>query len=175
MTHLKLEYGTLIYIIEELKLAKYLIYKKDEKSHLLQEIPKKDYNFNCFHYMDVEDIVLRTCIINKEEIFDFLKFKISHLESEINLIVEEISYLKNNGPYNKEIDDLWNEIENLRKKEATPNRLKAKKQLLKAIGRYHKKGKRVLSDRLNDKNYELKRVQNDLTRLKEQFSYLKNM
>lgn len=175
MTHLKLEYGTLIYIIEELKLAKYLIYKKDEKSHLLQEIPKKDYNFNCFHYMDVEDTILRTCIINKKEILDFLKFKISHLESETNLIFEEISYLKNNEPYNKEIEDLWNEIENLRKKEATPNRLKAKKQLLKAIGRYHKKGKRVLSDRLNDKNYELKRVQNDLTRLKEQFSYLNNM
>lgn len=167
-----MEYGDLIYLKSKRCIAKYIIYKEDDKVHLVQKAVNIDYVGKPYYEVKKKDIdeAISQCDIQK-----YLEEEVLREKDKIDELYDLRKSLKGKEYYKEKIDNLEEQIERIKAKEETPERLASIKQLEKAIRRKQTATKRDYKKEDEEVYLEIRKREDRLLDLKKELSYIKRI
>lgn len=167
-----MEYGNLIYLKDRDFIGKYIIYKIDDKKHLVQRALSYDYSGKGYFELGKKEI---DAAIKENDIESFLIDEIDKEKELLDNLYLERKNLKDKDFYKEKINDLKSQIDNLKAKDETPERLNSIKQLEKAIRRkesatrrdYRKEDERLYLE-IRAKDARIDKLKNELTFIRKE-------
>jgi len=165
-----MQYGTLIYLKDKDFIAKYIIHKIDERKHLVQRALSYDYSGKGYYELNKKEI---DAAIKENDIEDFLVKEIDREKKELDNLYLARKELINKEYYKDKLEDLNKQLENLKAKEETPERLNSIKQLEKAIRRKKSASQRDYKKEDGNLYIEIRNKDNRISKLESELKFIR--